>query len=157
MAATPSSSSAHPAGLTSQRIQFTDQHLGWREAIRLCGQPLVADGSVEAGYVQAAIDTAERLGAYFDLGRGIAMPHARPEDGAHRRGLCFLRTRQPVALLDQDDHLIDIFIMLAATDAESHLGMMRCLATVLMSPERVQRLKDSATAAEVLSVFTEEQ
>lgn len=142
--------------LTAARIQFTDEALTWREAVRLCGQPLVADGSVEASYLDAVVETAEKMGPYFDLGGGVAMPHARPEAGVHRRALSFLRTRRPVLLLDLQDHPIDVFIMLAALDSDSHIETIQLLAGVLMDPERVKRLKDATTPADVLRVFDEE-
>lgn len=142
-------------GLTEDRIQFTDESLDWRTAVRRCGAPLVADGAVQDGYVEAVISTAEKMGPYFDLGRGIAMPHARPEAGVNRQALALLRTRTPVLLLDQDDHAIDVFIMLAATDNHSHLAMLQKLAGVLTDTDRVERMKAATTASEVLAVFDE--
>ncbi|MFT4297022.1 MAG: PTS sugar transporter subunit IIA [Micropruina sp.] len=143
------------SGLTEERIQFTDEALDWKTAVRRCGAPLVEQGAVESSYVEAVIETAQKMGPYFDLGKGIAMPHARPEAGANAQALAMLRTRTPVLLLDQADHAIDVFIMLAATDTNSHLAMLQKLAGVLTDDARVERMKAATTAAEVLAVFDE--
>lgn len=140
--------------LPPTRVQFTDEALGWKQAVRLAGQPMVDEGLVEESYVEAAIAIAEEKGPFYDLGKGIAMPHARPESGAHGIGLSYLRCRQPVNLLDREDHPIEIFLMLAATDKSTHIDMLRSLATVLINDELVARLKNATTPEDVISVFT---
>lgn len=142
-------------GLTAERIQFTDEPLAWRDALAKVAEPLIADGTIEPSYVDAVIETAERMGPYFDFGKGVAMPHARPEGGVNRIGLSFLRTRTPVLLLDDDKHPIELFIMLAATDSSSHLTVLKGLAGVLTDSTKVAALKNATTADEVLAVFDE--
>lgn len=139
--------------LTPERIQFVDDAIDWKSAIRTVGLPLVSSHAVTEQYVATAIEDAIERGPYFDLGQGVAMPHARPEAGANEIALSFLRCRTPVLLLDDAKHPIDIFIMLAATDAHSHLSVIRGLVTVLTDREKVARLKEAVRASEVLEVF----
>lgn len=141
--------------LPESRVQFADGPMEWRDAVRLAAAPLVADGVITEGYVDAAIAIAEEKGPFYDLGKGIAMPHARPEAGANAIGLAFLRCPQPVNLLDREDHPIEIFIMLAATDPNTHLEMLQRLAGVLIDDDRVAKLKAATTPAEVTAVFAE--
>ncbi len=68
--------------LTADRIQFTDDKLDWREAIRLASAPLIEDGSITQNYVRAMIDSIETTGPYIVLTPGVALPHARPSEGA---------------------------------------------------------------------------
>lgn len=144
---------ADEAWLTPSRIQFSDEPLDWRAAVRLVGAPLVVEEVVTDSYLDEVIATAERLGPYFDLGQGVAMPHARPEAGVNRIGVSFLRVRPSVNLLDREDHPIELFLMLAATDANSHLDVLRTLAEVLGDADRLKALKDATTAEDVLAVF----
>ena len=60
-------------------------------------------------------------------------------------------------LLDRDDHPIDIFIMLAATDSSTHLEMLQRLAVVLIDDEKVDRLKSATAPEDVVAVFSEIQ
>ena len=145
--------SGNVAQLAASRIQFTDDELDWKSAIRLAGKPLVDEGAVTDAYIEDAIRIAEEKGPYFDLGRGIAMPHARPEAGVNQMALSFLRTRKPVLLLDREDHAIDVFIMLAAVDNKSHLGVLQMLAGVLTDAGRVEDLKAATSPEEVLAIF----
>lgn len=84
---TDSQASGNVARLAASRIQFTDDELDWKSAIRLAGKPLVDEGAVTDAYIEDAIRIAEEKGPYFDLGRGIAMPHARPEAGVNQMAL----------------------------------------------------------------------
>lgn len=141
--------------LTPSRVQIATEAMDWRAAIRLVGRPLVEEGVVTEGYLDEVIATAERMGPYFDLGHGIAMPHARPEAGVNEIGVSVLRVDPPVSLLDLDDRLITVFIMLAATDSETHLDVMRDLAGVLIDAGRRQALTEATTIEGVLAVFGE--
>ena len=152
---TDSQASGNVARLAASRIQFTDDELDWKSAIRLAGKPLVDEGAVTDAYIEDAIRIAEEKGPYFDLGRGIAMPHARPEAGVNQMALSFLRTRKPVLLLDREDHAIDVFIMLAAVDNMSLRGVLQMLAGVLTGSGRVEDLKAATSPEEVLAIFGE--
>lgn len=142
-----------PSTLTLDRIEITDQELSWREAIARCAAPLVADGSIEPGYVDAMCTTAEERGPFFHFGNGVAVPHARPEAGANAVALSVLRTRRPVLLLDQQDHPIEVWVVLAADRADAHVDVLRTLALVLTDEAKVAALKRADTAQDILTVF----
>ncbi|MEL4358220.1 MULTISPECIES: PTS sugar transporter subunit IIA [unclassified Luteococcus] len=139
--------------LLPSRVQFSDQALTWREAVALAAQPLIADGAIEPGYVEAIIATAEEMGPYFDFGRGVAMPHARGEGLVHSPALSFLRTRTPVLLLDDPAHPIEVFLLLATPDNTSHLSMLRTLAGVLTDPGQVEAMKAATTPDDVVAIL----
>ena len=67
--------------LTKEKIRFTNKELSWQEAIELAAQPLLDKHEIEERYIKAIIDKVEAFGPYIDLGLGIALPHARPEEG----------------------------------------------------------------------------
>lgn len=145
------------AGLDASRVQFTDEVMSWQEAVSLAAKPLIEDGTIEPGYVDAVVATAEKMGPYFDFGRQVAMPHARGEGLVHAPALSFLRTRTPVLLLDDPKHPIEVFILLAAPDNTSHLGILRGLAGVLTDPSKVAVMKEATTAEQVLAVLNPAQ
>ncbi|NLT31175.1 MAG: PTS sugar transporter subunit IIA [Propionibacterium sp.] len=139
--------------LTPDRIDITDEVMDWKQAIARCAAPLLADGSIEQRYVEAVYTTAEKMGPFFDFGKGIAVPHARPEEGANAVALSLLRTRTPVLLLDQEDHPIEVWVLLAATDPDSHVDVLRTLAMVLTDDDKVAALKSAETKEDILAVF----
>ena len=64
-------------GLAAVDVTVSD----WQEAIRAAGKLMVEEGGVEARFVDAMIRVAKEFGPYIVIAPGIALPHARPEDG----------------------------------------------------------------------------
>ncbi|GAB3401682.1 hypothetical protein GCM10027515_10560 [Schumannella luteola] len=139
--------------LTPERILFADDVDGWRDAVQRVAAPLLADGSIEPGYVQAMLDSIAAGGTYIDLGFGIALAHARPEAGVNRTGLSSLRVRPAVLLNDEAAHPIDLFLCLAASDPTGHLETMQELAGLLTDAEQRDALLAATTPAEVSAVI----
>ncbi|MFC4025161.1 BglG family transcription antiterminator [Oceanobacillus longus] len=139
--------------LTTDTIQFTDEDLGWKDAILQASQPLVESNKVQQKYVDAMITNVEEIGTYIHIGKGIAIPHARPENGVNQLGMSFLRTKKPVFLLGQEAHKIDIFICLAAIDSEAHLKALAQLTRILGDDELLNAIKDAETAEQVIEII----
>ena len=53
-----------------------------KDAIRKATEPLEKDKFVTAAYKEAIIANVEELGPYICIAPHVAMPHARPEQGA---------------------------------------------------------------------------
>ena len=125
--------------LTKEKIHFTDKKLDWKNAIELAAQPLLDQGEIDPSYISAIINRVDEFGPYIDLGMGIALPHARPEDGVKKLGMSFLRCDQPVYLQDDPKHEIRIFIVLAAIDNETHLRALSTLTQILSNKDELNK------------------
>ena len=143
--------------LTKEKIRFTNKELSWQETIELAAQPLLDKHEIEERYIKAIIDKVEAFGPYIDLGLGIALPHARPEEGVKKLGMSFLRCEHPVKLMDDVKHEIKLFIVLAAIDNETHLRALSTLTKILSNKERLSQLLAATNAAEVEQILLEEE
>ncbi len=76
--------------LPVENIQIVDSVSDWKQAIRLSAQPLLAKETITEEYVEAIFKSHQELGPYYVLAPGLAMPHARPEQGAIKNGLSLL-------------------------------------------------------------------
>ena len=68
--------------LTEENIRFLPSAPDWREAVRLCAEPLLKSGAILPEYAEAMVRSVEQHGPYIVVDEGLALPHARPEDGA---------------------------------------------------------------------------
>lgn len=143
--------------ITKETFQWSDEPLGWREAIALAAQPLVNSGAVETSYIDAMVGKVEEFGPFIDLGKGIAIPHARPEDGVHQVGMSMLVLDQPVYLLDDPSHEIRLFICIAAVDNQTHLRALSHLTKILREEEHIQQLIGAKEFTDVQHLLKEEQ
>lgn len=139
--------------LTEDMIEITDQRLNWEEAIALAAKPLLAQDYIEERYIDAMINKVKDYGPFIHIGQGIALPHARPEDGVHHLGMSLLKVEQPVLLLDQEKHAIHLFICLAAIDNETHLKALASLTKILSNKEKLNELTQAKTKQEIVNII----
>ena len=144
--------------ITNDTIQFNkDESLTWEEAIRLSSDLLINKNYIEESYVEAIIANVKKYGAFIDLGQGIAIPHARPENGVNQLGMSLLKLDKPVYLLDDPNHGVNIIITLAAIDNQSHLKALSQLTKILSDKEKITVLKEATTKEEILNLIKENQ
>ncbi|PID50497.1 MAG: PTS ascorbate-specific transporter subunit IIA [Proteobacteria bacterium] len=92
----------------------------WQEAVKIGTDLLVASGAVEARYYDKIISNINELGPYVILAPGLAMPHARPEDGVNRTAFALVTLKDPICF-DNDDTPIQVLVTLAGSDNDVHM------------------------------------
>lgn len=129
--------------LKKANIQIAEGVSDWKEAIRLASQPILEDKSITPVYVRAMIDTLIKMGPYIVVSPMVAIPHARPEDGVNRLGMSLLLLEHSVPFSDNDTHDVQLVIILAAMDGETHLKALSQLTNMLSDPVIKEKLLDS--------------
>ncbi len=125
----------------------------WEGAIRAVGRLLVDDGAVEPRFVDAMIHVAKEFGPYIVVAPGIALPHARPEDGVKRASIGMITLAQPVEFGNAENDPVSLVIALAAVDNKQHVRGLAELAAVLGDEDAVGRLRASTSAEELLAIM----
>lgn len=141
--------------LTNEMIVLSDRQLNWEEAIALAAEPLKASGKIDARYIDAMINKVKDNGPFIHIGQGVALPHARPEEGVNAVGMSLLKVAKPVWLADDKNHQIQLFICLAAIDNETHLKALASLTKILSTKETMNQLLDATTKEELLKIINE--
>ena len=125
----------------------------WPQALDICAQPLLQAGVIEPAYLTAIVQQHHRLGPYYVLAPGLAMPHARPEEGAKGLGLSLLKLKQGVSFGAGEFDPVDVIIMLAAPDKHSHIEMISALAELFSSDEEMEKLHQANTLEEIKTII----
>jgi PTS system ascorbate-specific IIA component len=115
----------------------------WRDAVRKSMAPLVSRGAVSESYVDDAIRGAEEYGPYFVVTKHVALPHARPESGAHEAALGVCVLKDPVSFGAKENDPVKYLFPLSATSSDGHLQVLAELVE-LLSDERFFSALDSA-------------
>lgn len=92
----------------------------WEEAIIKGGQLLIDRKAAEPEYLTTIIKKCKDNGPYIVIAPGIAMPHARPEEGALALGYGLVTLKEPIAFGDPDNDPIRLLLYIAAPDVKSH-------------------------------------
>jgi mannitol/fructose-specific phosphotransferase system IIA component (Ntr-type) len=129
--------------ITEDRIRLQVEAANWQEAVTASGRLLVHAGICEPRYIQAMIDAVEKLGPYMVLAPGIALAHARPEDGALQVGMAILTLSTPVNFGSPENDPVRLVIAFCGVDHHSHIEMLQELA-IFLEDESNQELLMSA-------------
>ena len=138
--------------LSPRRILLNAAAQDWREAVRLGGDLLLCDGCITEHYIQAMQENIEKLGNYMILFPYIAMPHARPDEGALCSAFSIVVLQSPIPF--GSDAQVQIIITLSAVDYETHTQALKDLMYLLENTPFYDGLIRASSASDVLELCT---
>ncbi|RRD94136.1 BglG family transcription antiterminator [Clostridiales bacterium COT073_COT-073] len=121
------------------------------EAITYAGKLLLENDLIEERYISAMLENVEKNGNYIVIAPGIAMPHARPEEGVKKIGMSLLTLAEPIVFGHKTNDPVKLVIGLCATDHESHLKALAELIEILADPEVVNKVLKAQNNKEILT------
>ncbi|EPH0092986.1 PTS sugar transporter subunit IIA [Pluralibacter gergoviae] len=133
------------------RVQESAQN--WQQALAICAAPLLESNTIRPEYLTAIVNEHNRLGPYYVLAPGLAMPHARPEEGALGLGLSLLKLHRGVRFGSEENDPVDLVVMLAAPDRHSHIELISALAALFSSDEDMRLLHQARTVEEIKNII----
>jgi mannitol/fructose-specific phosphotransferase system IIA component (Ntr-type) len=139
--------------LDERAVAVRARATGWRDAVDLCGRLLLGRGMVRESYVRAMVRTVEDLGPYAVIAPGVAIPHARPEDGALSEGISVVTLREPVEFGSEENDPVDLLFGFATRGTEAHMDLIQDLAEFIGEEKNLDGLRRARTPAEALAVL----
>ena len=139
--------------LKKENINIVSNVTDWQEAIKKSAAPLLKQGIIEDRYITAIFDMHEKVGPYYVLAPGIAMPHSRPEDGAKDVGLSLLLIKEGVRFYSDGNDPVKIVVMLAAKDSDSHIAALSALSELLGEEEDINNIIDCDTVDDIFKII----
>lgn len=140
--------------LPDENIQIVDSVSDWKQAITLVAQPLLMKAAITENYIKAIFHSHHELGPYYILAPGLAMPHARPEQGAIKNGLSLLHIKQGVAFEAGENDPVYVVIMFCALSGDEHINMMTALADIFSNDERLSALLKASSMESIQTVIS---
>lgn len=119
------------------------------EAIRSAGQLLVDSGSVATAYVEAMIQSYRDKGPYFVLAPGIALAHAKADDGVLEASVALARLKQPIQFNHPVNDPVTFVFALGSSSSEEHIQLLRKLTLMLNNPLNIEVLGAATTVEEI--------
>lgn len=138
--------------LTEELIDLHYRAENRDEAVRRSGELLVKNNLATDAYIEGMIKNVEVNGTYIVIAPGIAMPHARPEEGALAIGFSVVTLAEPVVFGHPKNDPVKIVIGLCAVDHQTHLKALAELVEILSHEENVERFLKAKEAKEILAM-----
>lgn len=127
----------------------------WQQAVALAVEPMIARGEVEPRYLSAIYEMHREIGPYYVLGEGIAMPHARPEEGVINTALSLAIVSEGVSFNSPDNDPVYVIFALAAKDSHSHIEMIASLSQLFCEEETVEKMRNAVSKKDVLKILSQ--
>jgi mannitol operon transcriptional antiterminator len=100
--------------MSSAVVQLNIECKNWQQAIAICSQPLLTNGSITEKYVTAMIKAVINYGPYIVFIPQIALAHAAPDRGVNRECLSMATLKYPLYFGDKNKELVKIVIVFGA-------------------------------------------
>lgn len=125
----------------------------YKDAIRIGGNLLIQSGAADDCFVSAMIDAVKKFGPYMVIAPGIALPHARPEDGARAVGMSLVTLKTPVYFGNPENDPVNVVACLCSTDSTSHLELLQRAVDLLGNDEDMAQIIAATSLDQVLNVI----
>lgn len=116
------------------------------QVIEKAGGLLVSAGTVLPQYIEAMRKVMEDLGPYCVIAPGIALLHARPENGVIRSSLALVTLKHPICFGHSTNDPVDLAFALAANDKKSHIDVLAELAGYLSESNFLRVLRENTNS-----------
>lgn len=135
------------------RIKLNVEAKTWEEAIYKAAEILEKDGVIKPSYKDAIIESTKKTGPYYVITKGVAMPHARPEDGVIKSGFCFLKLKEGVYFGSKENDPVKYIFMVAMENNEKHIEFIQFLSDLMENEEFYKAVDENRPIEEIKSFF----
>ena len=136
--------------LTTETVDTNVEVKNWEEAVRHAGRLLVDGGYADEIYIDSMLNVVKEFGPYIVILPGVALAHARPEDGAKKIGLSLVTLKDPVNFGNETFDPVKLVFALCAVDNHSHLELIQEIGLVFDDYDKLMSLTDCRSKEELI-------
>lgn len=112
-------------------IQTNVEAKDWQDAISKSAKVMVENNKITDDYIQAMIKNTQENGPYIVITEHVALPHARPEEGALETAIGISTLKDPIVFGHELNDPVKYIFCLSTTDNNSHLKALAELVELL--------------------------
>lgn len=140
--------------ISSSTIALNIEAKDWKEAVRISGELLVKNGSVEERYIDAMIETVKTLGPYIVIAPGVALPHARPEDGVIKPCMSLVTLKNPMNFGNKNNDPVKLVVSFGTIDQKAHVKAISKLARIIGDEKKLNGLFNAQEIEQVEKIIS---
>lgn len=142
--------------ISKNMIELNFHAENWEEAVEEAGKLLMRGGCIDKEYIESMVNTVRTMGSYIVIAPGIALPHSRSGEHAHKVGISFLRLAEPVKFGHPENDPVDLIFGLSSIDNKSHLNALKDFSKILEEENNVEYLRQAKSTEQILNFLSSE-
>jgi PTS system ascorbate-specific IIA component len=137
--------------IIDQGVMWNVPAESWQELTLGVGQRLIELGLCDERYPDALVQNVVTNGPYLVIAPGLALLHARPDEGATTNGLVMGTSAHPIEFGHSTNDPVTLFIGLTATGDMEHLDMLQEVAQMLAAPGALDGLRSATSESDFVA------
>lgn len=138
-------------------IQLNVEANDWQDAITKSAKVMVEKGKITEAYIEAMIRNTKENGPYIVITEHVALPHARPEEGALETAIGIATLETPVVFGHELNDPVKYIFCLSTKDNNSHLKALAELVELLDGDEFYNVLNNAKESTEILEYIVKKE
>lgn len=127
----------------------------WKDAIRLCINPLIKSGVVDISYTESIIESVKEHGPYFVIAENVAMPHSQSNHNVKNNGFSLITLKNEI-YFENDSRPVKVLIGLASNSPEIHVGIaLPQIVAIFEDKNNIKKIMNSRSKDEILDIISQ--
>jgi transcriptional antiterminator len=139
--------------IKKERIKLKIEVDDWESAIKEGGKLLLDSGGVNENYIKEMINAVKDMGAYIVIAPGIAIAHARPEDGVNFTCFSLITLKNPINFGNPDNDPVKLVLSFATENSRVHINALGEIMEVLSNEKNQKTIINSNDVNEVYKIL----
>nr|WP_233711618.1 PTS sugar transporter subunit IIA [Lederbergia citrisecunda] len=140
--------------LNENTIQVHKDCKDWEEAVYIAGKILLEEKCIEERYINAMVEVIKNHGPYVVIAPGVALLHARPEDGVSKVCMSLIVCQGGVSFGNEEKDPVHLVFAFGAVDNTMHLRALSQMMTLLNDEEAILNLKNALSVEDAVSTLS---
>lgn len=125
----------------------------WKEAIKLCIEPLIKAKTINEKYYESIIESVKTHGPYFIISDFVAMPHAQDNDSVNENSFSLITLKNEI-YFENDNRPISILIGLASNSPDIHVALaLPQIVAIFEEKSNIEKIKNAKTKDEIIEII----
>ncbi|WP_067143404.1 PTS sugar transporter subunit IIA [Oceanivirga salmonicida] len=125
----------------------------WEEAIDKVSLPLLKKNKITSQYISVMKKFNIDYNAYFVIAKGVALVHARPENGVIEPGISIMTLEKPVNFGNAENDPVSIVFCIASISKSDHIDILKFIMKLLDDENKLHYMLNVKNKNEMKKIF----
>lgn len=137
--------------ISVNKVKVINATIGWKDAIRTCGEILINSGDIKETYIEEIINIAETFGVHFVLENRVALPHGEVKTNIINSSISVLLVKEAVEF--PNNRKVQIIFFISAKTTKDHVKSIEDIMRISKNVKFINDMKNTDNDYELYDVL----